>query len=57
MAEIRPFTVEVDDTMTDDLRRRINETRWPTKALRRRPLAGCAAGAAGGARPLLGDRV
>ena len=33
MAEIRPFTVDVNDKMTDDLRRRIDETRWPTKEL------------------------
>ena len=33
MAEIRPFRVDVPDEMLDDLRRRIGETRWPTKEL------------------------
>ena len=33
MAEIRPFQVDVPDEMLDDLRRRIGETRWPTKEL------------------------
>ena len=33
MAEIRPFNVDVNDKMTDDLRRRIGDTRWPTKEL------------------------
>ena len=31
--EIRPFQVEVPDEKIDDLRRRIAETRWPTKEL------------------------
>ncbi len=33
MAEIRPFQVDVADEMLDDLRRRIGETRWPTREL------------------------
>src|SRR6476660_3711630 len=33
MTEIRPFQVDVADEMLDDLRRRIGETRWPTKEL------------------------
>ena len=33
MTEIRPFHVDVTDEMLDDLRRRIGETRWPTKEL------------------------
>jgi pimeloyl-ACP methyl ester carboxylesterase len=31
--EIRPFHVEIPDEALDDLRRRIAETRWPTKEL------------------------
>ena len=33
MTEIRPFNIDVTDDMLDDLRRRIDETRWPTKEL------------------------
>src|SRR4051812_45123404 len=33
MAEISPFHIEVTDEKIDDLRRRIGETRWPTKEL------------------------
>ena len=33
MAEIRPFQVDVPDEMLDDLRRRIDSTRWPTREL------------------------
>ena len=33
MTEIRPFHVDVTDETLDDLRRRIGETRWPTKEL------------------------
>jgi pimeloyl-ACP methyl ester carboxylesterase len=33
LTEIRPFHVDVSDEMLDDLRRRIGETRWPTKEL------------------------
>ena len=33
MTEIRPFHVHVTDDALDDLRRRIGETRWPTKEL------------------------
>jgi pimeloyl-ACP methyl ester carboxylesterase len=33
MAKIRPFNFDVTDDMLDDLRRRIGETRWPTKEL------------------------
>ena len=31
--EVRPFEVEIADEKIDDLRRRIAETRWPTKEL------------------------
>jgi pimeloyl-ACP methyl ester carboxylesterase len=31
--EIRPFQVEIPEEKTDDLRRRIEATRWPTKEL------------------------
>src|SRR5580765_8455605 len=31
--EIRPFHVEVPEEQIDDLRRRIAQTRWPTKEL------------------------
>ena len=31
--EIRPFQVEIPGEALDDLRRRIAETRWPTKEL------------------------
>src|SRR5580765_9018576 len=31
--EIRPFHVEVPEEQIDDLRRRIGQTRWPTKEL------------------------
>ena len=30
---IRPFTVEISQEQIDDLRRRIEETRWPTTEL------------------------
>ena len=33
MTEIRPFNIDVTDEMLDDLRRRIGETRWPTREL------------------------
>jgi hypothetical protein len=32
-AEIRPFQIEIPDDRIDDLRRRIEATRWPTKEL------------------------
>ena len=31
--EIRPFTIEVPQEQIDDLRRRIEATRWPSKEL------------------------
>jgi Epoxide hydrolase N terminus len=31
--EIRPFQIEIPDDRIDDLRRRIEATRWPTKEL------------------------
>ena len=31
--EIRPFHIEIPDEQIDDLRRRIAQTRWPTKEL------------------------
>src|SRR5262245_31231607 len=31
--DIRPFHIEVDDEQLDDLRRRVAETRWPSKEL------------------------
>ena len=29
MADIRPFTISIDDDTIDDLRRRLSATRWP----------------------------
>ena len=55
--DIRPFRVDVPEAELDDLRRRIAATRWPTKELVDRSVAGRAAGDAAGARPLLDDRV
>jgi hypothetical protein len=34
MTEIRPFRVEIDDAVIDDLRERLVRTRWPEKAAR-----------------------
>jgi hypothetical protein len=31
--EIRPFEIEISDEKIDDLRRRIEATRWPSKEL------------------------
>jgi pimeloyl-ACP methyl ester carboxylesterase len=33
MTEIRPFNIDVTDERLDELRRRISDTRWPTKEL------------------------
>jgi Epoxide hydrolase N terminus len=31
--DIRPFQIEISDDQIDDLRRRIDATRWPSKEL------------------------
>ena len=55
--DVHPFQVEIPSEALDDLRRRIAATRWPSKELVARPVAGRAAGDDAGARALLGDRV
>jgi hypothetical protein len=41
---VRPFRIEVPQGEIDELRRRINATRWPTRGTRHRSVAGCAIG-------------
>ena len=55
--DIRPFQVGIPDEALDDLRRRIDATRWPSRELVDRSVPGRAAGDDPGARALLGDRL
>jgi hypothetical protein len=48
--EIRPFEVDVPQADLDELRRRIQATRWPEKETGRRSVAGGAVGDDAGAR-------
>ena len=52
---IRPFKAQVPQAALDDLRRRINATRWPDKETD--PSQGVPLDRAAGARPLLGQRL
>ena len=54
---IRPFSVEVSQSDVDDLRRRLQATRWPERETVSDQIAGRAAGHHPGARPLLGRRL
>ena len=54
---IRPFTVDIPEAEIEALRARVVATRWPSKELVSRWVAGRAAGDAAGARALLGGRL
>ena len=53
---IRPFQVEIRQEQIDDLRRRINETRWPEQETVAGSVAGRAAGDDAEARRATGAR-
>ena len=55
-SEIRPFQVDIPEDDLADLRRRVAATRWPSKELVARSIAGRAVGDSAGAGPLLDER-
>ena len=57
VAAIRPFRVETPQADIDELRRRIQATRWPEKETVSRSEPGRAARDDAGARPVLGHRL